>query len=285
MGRYLLYKFMQFLVNILPLRVSFALARVFSDTQYFFSRRDRKSVRNNLAGIMPGEDNVQWCAREVFRNFARYLIEFFWMERHFDRAAIVKNCDCDGLDYLKEALDRRKGVLLVTAHIGNWEMGAATLSLLGHPILAVALTHADPMVNNLFDQQRRTKGIEVVPAAAAIRPCLEALRANRIVAIVADRDFTSYGLKMSFLGRQVSLPRGAAILALKTGAPIVPAFFLRKGPNKFQMTVKKPIYTDKIFVRGALDNNVVRGVMEKYVPEIERVIKENPDQWLMFREY
>lgn len=285
MVRYVLYKIMQFLVNVLPLRVSFAIARVFSDIQYLFSRRDRKSILKNLASIMPGQDNVQRYAREVFRNFARYLIEFFRMGRHFDQAGIIKNCDCDGLDRLEEALDQRKGVLLVTAHIGNWEMGAATLSLLGYPILAVALTHANSRVNSLFDQQRRAKGVEVVPAAAAVRPCLEALKANRIVAIVADRDFTDYGLEMPFLGRQVSLPRGAAILALKTGAPIVPAFFLRRGHNKFQITIKKPIYTDKISVRGAIDDDMLRGVMEKYVREIEMVIKANPGQWLMFREY
>lgn len=285
MIRYALYRILQYLVHVLPLRLSLALACIFSDIKYFFSRVDRASVRKNLITLLPQARDVGPQVREVFRNFAKYLVEFCWMKNYVNETFIRTQCVFHGLEHLDQSLALQRGVLMVTAHLGNWEMGGTVLSRLGYRITAVAMVHPHPAVNAFFDEQRQSQGIDVVPMKQAARSCLKALAANRIVAMIVDRDFSGHGMVMPFLGRQVSIPRGTAILALKTGAPIVPAFFLRRDHGCFEILIHPPILVGAVASGQEIDQAQVRVVMEKYVQAMEQVIRDNPAQWLMMREY
>ena len=284
MFKYILYKIGQFLVNRLSLGASYRLGVFLSDLQYFCSPRDRRSVTNNLRVILPSEKNLTPLTREVFRNFGRYLIEFFKMVNMVDGAFVRERVIVENLDDIKKVLEKGKGGILVSGHIGNWEIGGLFLSLLGYPTVAVALPHKERPVNDLFNHQREAKGITVVPIHLAIRTCLEALHENKLIALVADRDFTLKGEVMDFLGRKTLIPKGPAILSLKTGAPIIPIFIIRKDNERFLLSVEEPIYPNKI-VEGEVEREDQIQLIKKYIAVIEKKIHQYPTQWLCFREF
>ena len=284
MFKYIFYKIGQFLVNRLSLGASYKLGVFLSDLQYYCSPRDRRSVTNNLRIILPSEKNLTPLTREVFRNFGRYLIEFFKMVNMVDEAFVKERVTIENLDYIKKALEKGKGGILVSGHIGNWEIGGIFLSLLGYPTVAVALPHKVRPVNDLFNHQREAKGITVVPIHLAIRKCLEALRENKLIALVVDRDFTLTGEVVDFLGRKTLMPKGPAILSLKTGSPIIPIFILRKNNDHFLLRVEEPIYPSKI-VEGEVEREDQIHLMKKYTAVIETKVRQYPTQWLFFREF
>lgn len=283
MFRYYIYKFGQFCVHHLPLRWAYAIANLLSDIHYSCSFRDRKFVKNNLRVIM-GRSQVEFEAREVFCNFGKYLVDFFRMQKTLDQAYIKENIKIKNIERLYQALKEKKGGILITAHIGNWELGAAVLSLLGHPVVGVALPHKERPVNDLFNKQRERWGITIVPTNGVIRRCLESLKENELVALVADRDFTQNGVEVYFLSKKTLIPKGPAVFCAKTGAPIIPTFFIRNADDSFTMEFEEliypPVVQEEVVPEGLIDS-----IVEKYAMVIEQKIRQYPTQWLMFREF
>jgi KDO2-lipid IV(A) lauroyltransferase len=283
MFKYFLYIVGRFITNGLPLNVAYKIAVFFSDLQYHFSPRDRKAVTENLKTILKTDRDVSPEVRQVFRNFGRYLAEFF-KDELITKNYIKKNIEVLNIGYIDEVLKKGKGAIIVTGHIGNWELGGIVLGELGYPLMAIALPHKERPVNELFNAQRAKKGVTVVPTSVAVRRLIETLRANKIVALVADRDFGQHGEVMPFLGKDVLIPKGAAIFSLKTGAPIVPMFLVRKEGEKFVLMVEKPIEPPKAF-KGAVPPDAVVDLIGRYLKVIENKVYAYPTQWLMFRRY
>lgn len=285
MFKYCMYKFAHFLVNRLPLQTSYQLGIILSDLHYIFSFRDRRAVCGNLKRIMPGVKNVQGMTREVFRNFGKYLVEFLRMEQMVDKDFIASKIKIENSERVDQALKAGKGGIVVTAHIGNWELGAVLLSVLGYPLMAVALPHKERPVNDLFNHQREFKGITVVPTHNAIRKCMEHLKGNKIIAIVADRDFTVKGGElMNFFGVKALIPKGAAMFSQKTGAPILPTFLIREPDDTFRLSILEPMFPPAE-EEGISEEEAVREIMRRYLAVIEAQIRRYPTQWLLFREF
>src|SRR3989338_8849471 len=281
MFKYLLYKFGQFCVNHIPLKTTYRIAGFLSELQCYLSPRDRRSVRNNLRVILPAGNNIRKLTREVFRNFGKYLVEFFRMEKYLDKEYIQTHVTVRNIHYLDEALKRGTGGILLTAHLGNWELGGVVISMLGYPLIAVALPHKERPVNDLFNHQRETKGITIVPLQKGVRKCIEALNENKIVALLADRDFTLNGEMMDFLGKKALLPKGPAAFSLKTGAPVIPVFVIRETDDHFLVLFGEPIFPP----RDQNDAGALSKLMRRYAVVIEEKIRQYPTQWLMFREF
>lgn len=286
MFKYWVYKFGQFCVNHLPLTMSYRLAEWLSDIQYLFSFRDRRAVRANLRQVVKGSQPIEPLVRDVFRNFGRYLVEFFWMARHLDEGFIHEKVRLHNIEAIKQVQDKGRGAIFLTAHIGNWELGGVVLSRIGYASLAIALSHKERPVNNLFNQQRERQGIRVVPLHLSIRKCLETLNRNEFVAILGDRNFTPNGEVLDFLGRRVFFPKGPALFSLRTGAPIIPIFFMRVGKDRFDLFIDEPIYPpagDGPDTPPEAERQ--KALMGQYVARIEHMIRRYPGQWLMFRRF
>jgi Kdo2-lipid IVA lauroyltransferase/acyltransferase len=284
MGNYYLYKLADFLTRYLPLSFNYAFARMLSVGQYFLSKADREAVRENLKVVLKTNDVPEVMVMDVFKNFSRYLVEFFTMTRKVDAQYIKDSVEIVNIEYLNEVMQKGKGGILVGAHLGNWEVAGAVLSQLGYPISAVALAHKDERVNTFFNSRREFFGEVVIQTNVALRRCLEHLRRNRFVAVLADRDFGRHGLKMDFLGKQAYIPQGAAIFALKTGAPLIPMSFIRTPKNGFRLNIEKPIYPPTLD-EGRINDQEIEQLIRKYLPFLEEQIRQNPSQWLMFRRF
>jgi len=281
MIQYYFYKIGQFFVQHLPLSFSYKLATFLSDIHYYLSFRDRRNVKNNLKVILASSDNIAHLSREVFRNFARYLVDFFYLPGKLNDDYIREHVTVKNLHYIPEALKKGKGGIILTAHIGNWELGGFVVSRLGYPLIAVALPHKERSINNLFNSQRQSQGITIVANNVAIRECIKGLRQNRMIALLGDRDFNATGEMMDFLGKKARMPKGPAAFSLKTGAPIIPAFLTRDMDNHFTLTFEEPIFPPE----NPEDSHALKRMMRKYIAIIEKTIHCHPTQWYMFQRF
>ncbi len=284
MGNHYIYRVGQFIVCYLPIQWAYALAIVLANIQCFISTTDRQAVASNLNAVLKRPATPQEI-REVFQNFARYMVDFLSMTKRVDHQFIKNNIVADGIEYLNDALAAGKGGIIVSAHLGNWEMGGAIFPLLGYPVAAVALTHQDPQVNIFFNAQREYFGCAVIQTNVAVRRVIEHLKMNKLVAILAERDFGQHGVRMPFLNRTAMIPKGAAAFSIKTGAPIIPCFFIRTEQQaSFKIYFDKPIYPPK-GNNDKLTDKELEVYINQYLAVIERYISAYPTQWLMFRDF
>jgi KDO2-lipid IV(A) lauroyltransferase len=283
MGNFYLYRLGQFLAKILPIPVSSFLVMLLCDIHFCFSKTDRQAVEENLKIVFKTDHVPYQAVRAVFRNFGKYLLEFFTMTRRLQPAFIESNVHVKNIEYLNEVLQKGKGGVLISAHVGNWEMGGAVLPMLGFPLSVVALAHKDPRVNVLFNAQREAFGATVIQTDAAVRRVMEHLQRNRFVAILADRDFGTHGITMDFLGHPTKIPKGAAFFSMKTGAPIIPIFFIRTTDDRFEVNIHPPIEPPHL-PDGKITDEAAKGYIQEYLMDIEDEIRKNPSQWLLFRD-
>jgi len=280
---YFLYRIGEFIALTTPLKLGYVIASFVSDVRYAFVPRDRRFVGGNLQVIFPGKSarQIRRLRIRTFRNFAKYLVDFFRFEK-LDKEFIHKNVRLENLKIIEQALARGKGVILVTAHLGNWELGGAAAALAGYPFLAVALPHKNKEINDFFDGRRNSKGITVAPLGKAVRSCLDHLKANKIVVLVGDRDFAENGgVYLDFFGRKARFPEGPAAFALKTGAAILPTFMLRNPDDSFTLRIEKPLE----FTPSGNKEKDIQELMYKYIRVFEEYIRRYPDQWYMFRRF
>ncbi len=278
LSAYPLYRIAQWVNHRLPGHSAFRLAERLADVQWRSSPKDRAAVCTNLTRALKQsvlEDSP--LVREVFRNFARYLVEFLNAHSPHQASIIV-----EGGDEVLRAMASHNGTghLILSGHLGNWELGAIMIRRLGVPLSSVVLPHRDPLMNRLFDGQRRRFGVDPIPLGMhASQRCLQLLRDRRALAILGDREFGPNGLPVDFLGHPVPLPRGPAILSLRTGAPLIPVFLIREGIGRFRFYVEPPIRP----VRAPSTHQSVQALIQRYAQVIEQYIRRFPSQWLMFQ--
>jgi KDO2-lipid IV(A) lauroyltransferase len=282
MFNYILYRIGQFIALHLPLNLAYKIALFISDLRYLFAHKDRRITKENLKVIFPDKSDreIRRIRIKIFRNFAKYLVDFFRFSK-LDAQYIKENIRIENIHYIDEALSKGKGAIIVSAHLGNWELGGVVVALLGYPFWAVALPHKYKKIDNFFNYQREIKGMQVIPLGKAVRQSLEVLRENKVLALAGDRDFSEKGIVLDFFGRSATFPQGPAALALKTGATIIPGFMLRNPDDSFTLRFEKPL---QLISTGEKNNDLVK-LTEKYKTIFEDYIREYPDQWYVFRRF
>ncbi len=282
MFNYLLYRIGQFIALSLPLNLVYKIAVFISDLHYIFADKDRRRVKENLRTIFPEKSarEIRRLRIRMSRNFAKYLVDFFRFEK-LDKEYIAKYIKIENAHYFDQALSRGKGVIVLSAHLGNWELGGVVVALSGYPLWVVALPHKDKRVNDFFNSQRQSKGVNVIPLGKAVRASLNLLKENKMVALAGDRDFTKKGVILDFFGKPTLLPEGPAALALKTGASIVPAFMLRNEDGGFTLKIEKPI---EFTATGDKKKDLLEIIL-LYKIIFEDYIRKYPDQWYIFRRF
>lgn len=279
--KYLHLKLAEFILRWLPRRLGYGIARRIADVYVLLDQRGRESVMANLqrihqnGGAALSRRALHSLARENFLNFAKYVVDFF----HFLKLEPERVKEFIDFGTAREVLDallaHGKGVIILSAHLGNWELGAAALAASGYKLNAVVLRPPDARLNNLYQRQRIERQMNPIELGRAARGCLAALHRNGIVALVGDRDFTSSRETVEFFGQPARLPNGPAKLALATGAPILPIFLIRRPDETFVYVVEEPIWADKL-------RETVAGVMRRIALVLERVIRQHSEQWFLF---
>ncbi len=282
MLNYYLYRIGQFIALVLPLRLVYTIAVFLAGLHYIFAFRDRRFVKGNLRVIFPEKSNqeLRGISRRVFRNFAKYLVDFFRFEK-LNRQYIDKKIKLENLHYFDAALSKGKGVIVLTAHLGNWELGAVVVAQLGYPFWVVALPHKIKKVNDFFDAQRNRKGVKVIALGKAVRSCISEFKDNHMVALAGDRNFSGKGIIIDFFGLPMRFPEGPAALSLMTGACIVPAFMFRNPDDSFTLSIEKPVE----FSPSGDKAKDLAGLVMLYKNILEDYIRKYPEQWYIFRRF
>ncbi|MBI3333162.1 MAG: lysophospholipid acyltransferase family protein [Candidatus Omnitrophica bacterium] len=270
---------------IIPKAVCYQIARWVADLYCRRAVKDRQAVKGNLSAILGTSEVSDAQVRELFRNFAMYLVDFFRFSR-LDAAKVQRLVRVDGLERMRQALAGGRGVVGLTAHLGNYELAGAVLSLAGLPVNAVVLSHRNRRVDDFFTRQRshvEVKGIPIqrMGLKAFFQTCLSALERNQILALVGDRDFFDHGLVLPFFGRTLRVPTGPANFSFRTGAPIVPAFLVREPDGGYRFIIESPIVPPQGLGREA----AVRQMTESSLKVMETYIRRYPTQWYMFQEF
>ena len=279
----LLYRIGRRIALILPLKFLYGIACIIADLHYFLYIKERRAIIKNLKVILnrPGDANdkeLAVMAKDVFRNFAKYLIDFLRFSI-VDSEYIKKFVKFDGLSNIEEARKYGKGVILLSAHLGNWELGGYALGKIGYSMNAVVLTHKNEKVNEFFISQRGMGNFKSIEIGASLRACYKALKNNELLALLADRNFSGTGLMTEFFGLRALMPKGPAVFSVRTGAVIVPTYIIRQADDTFKMTFEKPIYPQT----GPDEDLVVENLIKQYLPSVENAIRRSPSQWYVFK--
>lgn len=279
---YILYRLGHFISSTMPLQASYALAVWIARLYYWCSPRDRESVRRNLRIIMHGADEktIRTKAFDVFKNFAKYLVEFFRFSP-IDDSFVKQRVVVEGQQYLDQSRKLGKGTIILSAHIGNWELGGFVVSCLGYPMSAVVLSHRHEKVNEFFLRQRSTANVRPIEIGMTLRSCFKVLQENGFLALVGDRDFSGRGIRMNFFGREALIPKGPAALSHRLGAPMVPSFFVRSRDGAFKLIFEKPIFPDP----DEKEEAAIPALTERYLAVIESFVRKYPDQWYIFKDF
>ncbi|MFP4472277.1 MAG: lysophospholipid acyltransferase family protein [Candidatus Omnitrophota bacterium] len=284
MVKYLLYKIGQWLINLIPRKAAYSLAEFFAGIQFRLSPRDRQAVRKNLRAVCGPHAPLDDLSRQVFKNFGKFLVDFFRIKHDLNDSLLQDRLFLTGFEKLEKALARGQGVILLTAHLGNWELGGLLVGHLGYPVTAIALPHRERKVNELFNQQRRLKGMNVVPVNLSIRRCLRVLKDNGIVAMLADRDFTATGEPRPLFGHLTMIPKGAALFAYRTGAAVLPAFLYRNDDDTYRLLIGD-LFEQPDGYPNVDEGSFVEHFLDQQAAVLEYYIREDPAQWLIFRRF
>lgn len=181
----------------------------------------KRVVQDHLAQAFPEKDEA-WRRRVLrasFRHLGRESIATFLLGR-LSREEIVQRSRVEGLEALQAGVGEGKGIVMVTGHLGNWEMGGAALAARGIPMDAVAQRQRNPLFHADITRNREKLGMRVILRGQAPREVLRSLRRGRVVGMVADQNAGRSDLFVEFFGRKAATARGPAVFALRTGSPI-----------------------------------------------------------------
>jgi KDO2-lipid IV(A) lauroyltransferase len=199
------------------------------------------------------------------------LIKLHWMSAE----DVQRECHVVGREHLDAALALGKGVILVTAHFGNWEYGGALLSVLGYPMNVIARDATDPFTRDLINNARGSKGVRIFGRWDA-RVLLRALRNNEIVAILPDQHAAEAAVTVEFMGRPADTATGPAIFALRSGAAILPGFASREPNDHIRLELLPAL------ALGRTDDYEadVRAATQLINDVLGDAIRAHPEQWL-----
>jgi KDO2-lipid IV(A) lauroyltransferase len=254
----------------LPLPLGLWLGRRLGDAAYV--------ALDNLARAYPALSLRARArlARRASQHLGMTLIELARvLERPLD--ATLERIRLEGLEHLRTAMATHGRVLLLTAHLGNWELLAAAHRLTGFPLSIVVRPLDAPWLDALAERLRRSTGVELIDKRGALRPVLEALRRGRMIGILMDQNAARReGVFVDFFGRPASTSRSIALLAVRTRTPVVPVF-ARRDPDRRHTVVIHPALSPPD-TNGA--EAAVVELTARCTTAIERAIREVPEQWL-----
>lgn len=251
-----------------------AIGNCLGSLYYRCSKRYREVALKNLRAAYGGEADIEPIAREVFRHFTREALQFFYV-LSLNREQIDSAVELVGREHLDQALVCGRGCVVVTGHYGNWEMLARKMAIQGYKINVIARDSDDPGITGITTRIRESGGYRVFDKDQPVIGAYRALKANEILGILPDQNDQS-GIFADFFGRPAATAPGPAVLALKSGAPIVPAFCERLSEGRYRAVV----YPALEFEPTGNEESDVAELTRLVNAAIEAQIRRNPSQWL-----
>jgi KDO2-lipid IV(A) lauroyltransferase len=237
----------------------------------------KRVVEKQIAAAFPELDDVAVVrlARESYRHLGRTFIETALLDSLGKRGLLELVESVDGWDIVEEVMSRGKGAVLVTGHIGNWELAGAYVAARGVPLDAIVRGMANPLFDAYINQSREAVGMTVVHDSEAVKRTPRSLRAGRAVAFVADQGVLGLASTfVPFFGRPAKTPRGAAVFALRFEVPVIFVVALRQPNGRYRIVV------ERIEARrsGDMDRDV-DAIVTTFTQHLEKWVRAVPAQY------
>lgn len=265
--------------SYLPTFLSYAISQNIANLSYIFYKPAVKNVKQNLRLVFPtlSDKKLSNITRSLFKNYSKYLIDYGRFA-HLNKSAVIEQIVCyKGKENLDAALQVNKGLIVLTAHLGNWELGGIFFGSYGLKTNVLTLRDENPEIDTIRKWYREAYGVKTITVGDSPFSAIEMIRAlnnNEIIAMLIDRYHAgSDSITINFFHKPTLFPRGPFILSRLTGAPIVAAFVVREK-NVYKGIIEGPFMVTH--------ENEEYEILKKVVKILEDTIIMYPDQWYNF---
>jgi KDO2-lipid IV(A) lauroyltransferase len=270
-------RILMWLPSVLPLRVSVKMSAVLGIFAFDVVRIRRRVTLDNLErafGALYSPRERRGIGRRSYVNFAKSMVEFAALGK-VSRSDLVRLVEMKGKDHLDGALEKGKGAIIVTGHFGSWEFLGAAAVAFGIPADFLVGAQSNRLVNDLMNALRRQAGIGIIRRGAAIRGIFTSLKRNRVVALLSDQDARSHGVFVDFFGTPASTYPGAAQFSLRSGAPILFCYNVRRKDETHEAVFLPPIEPNP----GAAKEAEILRLTAAHVKALEDAVRLHPDHY------
>ncbi len=280
MGKLIFLKTVAYAIGLLPSIAGYRIAIFFGELMHLIGGKNRRLVRANIRralGPKASDGQIRKATRQAFHSLATYYYEIVRLPRT-PPAKLNDRIEVEGLAHLEQALGQGKGVVLASAHLGVPDLAAQLSLARGVPLTLIVEQLEPQQLHDWFTHKRTIQGLAIETATASgLRASFRALQKGEVVAVTIDRAIQGNGVVMPFFGEDALMPTGAAELALRTGAALVPAFTIRTGRNRYRAVIEPPValHTDG-------KPREARAVIDELVRSLERHVRGDPGQWIAF---
>lgn len=277
---YLLYLLAWKVIGVLPEKSAYKLANVISDRVYSKNGKGVKRLRSNYRRVMPNisERQLDELTKDGMRSYLRYWFDTFRLNK-WSKSRIIETTFVVRENLLRDPIATKEGCIIALPHAGNWDHAAAYFCSTGITLTAVVEKLKPEAIFKKFLAYRQSIGIEAISHKEKTIPILmERLNQGKLIALVADRDMSRNGIEVNFLGGIAKMPAGPAILALKTGSPLITAYirYLEKGIEiTFDETIKLPV--------AGSEEEQIKIVTQSMADNFAKRIKASPVDWHMLQ--
>ena len=270
------------LISLIPFRVGQSLGRMLGNILAVVLKRRIKASLNNLRYIfgerMPETELIELNGR-IVAHFAEMLFEVPHILR-LNRTNLNRYVIFDNGKALSQALKKGRGVFILTGHFGNWELMSAATALRFNAKGAVVVRPADfAPADRLLESLRSRFGTEIIPKKRAMKKLLAVKKENKVIGILLDQNVDWYeGVFVPFLGKSACTNKGLALVALRTGSPVIPAFSVRQSDGRYRV-----VFGDEVPLLRTGDK--IKDIEENtalFTQIIEKYVRQYPDQWFWF---
>ena len=283
MAVYWLFRLTILVTRPLPLWLGYFVAAAVAEVCYYFFRRQRRALNENLARVLNSSDKrrVDAVARRAFRNFGKFVIDFVRFPI-ITRTEIRRRLAFSQWVELDEATATGRGVILITMHFGVFDLGAAALAAYDYPISAITEDYGYQKMDDLIHGSREKLGMKVIPSDTMVTQVFRALKRGEILALAIDVPPPGQEITVDFLGAPAVVSAAPARIALRTGAWVVTAMVLR-GPQSAAIIRPLLDFRSVRYEPTGDEERDVRELTQQIMRAIEPVVREHPEQWFIFR--
>jgi lauroyl/myristoyl acyltransferase len=271
----------RFIISRIPACISYRIGAVIGDAVYYLWPRARRNMIKSVAGILSREVDdrqVRDTARHCMRNFVKYIIDMLRYPSP-PEDFFQKKFELTGQEHLDSALKEGKGIVLVSFHLGNLDLGIRLLGSRGYPINAVVESLGwSSQMDTFLQEQRANNGVKLINNRDTFTRLLEVLRKNEVLALMIDCPNFGRGVKVKLGKKWVMMPTGAATLALRTGARLIPCGLVRTSNTTFRGIIGKPI---EYLPTGKLADDI-KELTQRTAHSMEEMVITFVDQWYIF---
>jgi lauroyl/myristoyl acyltransferase len=260
--------------------ITYSLAAICGDVMYYTWPRGRRNMLKSVANLLNKKTTdleVRTTARHCMRNYCKYATDFLRYS-YSGKEFFDSHFEIHGRENLDAALKEGKGVVLVSFHLGNLDLGIRLLSQLGYPVNAIVDSLGSVQLDIFLQNPRAHSGVKLINVKEASAQLLDILRRNEILALMIDCPNCLRGVRVKLGQKWILFPSGAATMALRTGARVVPCGLVRTSNNTFKGIIGHPIechFTGKV-------SEDVKDLTQCTVQALEEITKAFLDQWYVF---